>query len=608
MKKTFLRFTGSFLLLFPTLLLAQTQTNYKISFPNLVHHEAEITAEFTGVPSETLEVRMARSSPGRYALHEFAKNVYAVKATNSKGETLKITRPNLHQWNISGHDGTVKVTYTLFADRVDGTYAGVDETHAHLNAPATFMYAPVFDQKPSFVTFDIPAGKNWTIATQLKPETGKNTFSAPNFQYLMDSPTELADFMWREWPVQDQGKNKTIRFALHHNGTAAEFDKYAEETKKVVQKSQQVFGELPDFDFGTYTFIGCYVPHAAGDGMEHRNSTTLTSPRPLKTHAKDNLGTVSHEFFHAWNVERIRPQNLEPFNFADANSSDALWFAEGFTNYYGDLLLCRSGAISVDEYAKQLSSNLDNFLLLPGKDLYSPAEMSRLAPFVDAARSVDNTNRLNTYVSYYTHGDVLALALDLTLRSEFAGLSLDDFMRAVWQKYGKTQKPYVLKDLELTLAEVTKNEPFASEFFQKYIYGHAPVEFKTLLQNVGMELRPEKAKQASLGFAPLAFANNRATMQIGSLSGSPLYKAGVENEDILLKLNGKKITSAKSLENILKKHKPGDNVILEFEQRGQVKKTTVTLIENPDMEVVTIEKTGKTLSDSTKKLRDSWLK
>ncbi|MBK0402043.1 M61 family metallopeptidase [Adhaeribacter sp. BT258] len=608
MKKILLRSTASFLLLFPTLLLAQTQTNYTVSFPNLVHHEAEITAEFTGVPAEVLEVRMARSSPGRYALHEFAKNVYAVKATNSKGETLKITRPNLHQWNVTGHNGTVKITYTLFADRPDGTYAAVDETHAHLNAPATFMYAPVFDQKPSFVKFEIPAGKNWTIATQLKPETAKNTFSAPSFQYLMDSPVKIADFMWREWPVQENGKTQTIRFALHHNGSAAEFDKYVEDTKKMVQEAKDVFGELPAFDFGTYTFIGCYMPHAAGDGMEHRNSTILTSSRPLKTHAKDNLGTVSHEFFHAWNVERIRPQNLEPFNFADANSSDALWFAEGFTNYYGDLLLCRSGLLSVDDYAKVLSNNLNNFLLLPGKDLYSPAEMSRQAPFVDAARSVDNTNRLNTFVSYYTHGDVLALALDLTLRSEFAGISLDDYMRAIWQKYGKTQKPYVLKDLEQTLAELTKNESFASEFFQKYVYGHAPIDFNPLLKNAGLELRPEKPNEASLGFAPLSFASNRATMQAGSLRGSPLYQAGLENEDVLLKLDGKKITSAKTLQNILKKHKPGNKVTLEFMQRSQVKTATVTLIENPDIEVVSTEKTGKTLSESAKKLRDNWLK
>src|SRR5687767_8723265 len=233
-------------------LFAQSETRYTLAFPNAVHHEAQITAVFSGIESPVLEARMARSSPGRYALHEFAKNLYAVKAENSKGEKLEITRPNPHQWNISGHDGTVKITYTLFGDRADGTYAGIDETHAHLNAPATFLYAHGFEAKPSKVTFEIPAGKAWKIATQLKPEN-QNTFSAPNLQYLMDSPTELSDVNWQEWQVQDNGKAKTIRIALHHQGTAAEFAQFTEKTKKIIKEGQAVFGELPDFDFGTYT-------------------------------------------------------------------------------------------------------------------------------------------------------------------------------------------------------------------------------------------------------------------------------------------------------------------------------------------------------------------
>ncbi len=605
-----------FAMVSPALLFAQV-THYTVAFPNLVHHEASITVVFTGVQNPVLEARMARSSPGRYALHEFAKNVYAVKAENFKGEPLPISRPNPHQWDVSGHDGTVKITYTLFGDRTDGTYAGIDETHAHLNAPATFMYAHGFEEKPAYVNFEIPAGKTWTVATQLIPETiappsfqnSLNSFqySAPNLQYLMDSPTELADFMWREWPVTENGKTQNIRFALHHIGTAAEFDKYAEETKKMVQQAKAVFGELPTFDFGTYTFIGCYLPHAAGDGMEHRNSTILTSPAPLKTGFSGNLGTVSHEFFHAWNVERIRPQNLEPFNFAEANMSDALWFAEGFTSYYGDLLLARSGGLTREAYIKSLSATVNSFLQQPGKNYYSPVEMSIQAPFVDASRSVDPVNRLNTYVSYYTYGEVVGLALDLTIRTKFPELSLDDYMRLVWQKYGKTGKPYVLKDLEQTLAEVTKNEPFASEFFQKHIYGHAALDFKNLLSAAGLDLRPAKVKEASLGFAPLSFANNQAKMEAGSVLGSPLYLAGVEAEDLLLKLNGKKLTSAKTLAAILKKHKPGDKVTLAFEQRGQPKTVQITLIENPNLAVVPNEKAGLPLSDNAKLFREKWL-
>ncbi|HEU4451511.1 MAG TPA: hypothetical protein VFR81_00585, partial [Longimicrobium sp.] len=141
----------------------QRQVEYGISYPNAVHHEAQVTAVFRGVPAgRPLEVRMSRSSPGRYALHEFAKNVYDVKAFDGQNRPLTITRPNPHQWDVAGHDGTVRVTYTLYADRTDGTYTAFDGTHAHMNIPATFMWARGMADAPIRVTFARPAG--WRVA------------------------------------------------------------------------------------------------------------------------------------------------------------------------------------------------------------------------------------------------------------------------------------------------------------------------------------------------------------------------------------------------------------------------------------------------------------
>ncbi|GAB3820517.1 hypothetical protein GCM10028895_20890 [Pontibacter rugosus] len=257
-------------------ILAQQQVKYELSFPNAVHHEAEVKVTFSDITTDTLKVLMPRTSPGRYAIHEFAKNVYNVHAADAQGNTLQVFRPNTYEWNVLGHKGTVTISYTLFADHADGTYAGVDETHAHLNMPATLMHARNFEQAPATVTFNIPQGSNWKVATQLKQEQG-TTYSAPNFQYLMDSPTELSDFSFAEWTVNDKGKPKTIQVALHHNGTKEQFQQYVDQTKKIVAEQRAVFGELPAYDFGRYTFIGCYMPQATGDGMEHRNSTILTS-------------------------------------------------------------------------------------------------------------------------------------------------------------------------------------------------------------------------------------------------------------------------------------------------------------------------------------------
>ena len=370
-----------------TIASAQSYIKYDISFNNAVHHEAEIKVSFTKIKKGKFSFRMSRTSPGRYAIHEFAKNVYNVKATDSKGKSLKITRPNPYQWDVDNHDGTVIVTYTLFANRGGGTYAQIDETHAHLNIPATFMFAPSLKETPIQVTFN--PRKDWKIATQLKPMFD-NTYYAPNMQYFMDSPTELSNHLVRSFDVESDGEKLKVKLALHNIGTEAEADQYFESVKKVVLQQMAVFGELPKFDYGEYVFLACYVPNASGDGMEHRNSTVVTSTRTLANGGMTgNIGTVSHEFFHAWNVERIRPQSLEPFSFKEANMSGELWFAEGFTSYYTNLFLARAGLMSPESYINSLNGTFNYVWNSPGRSFFNPIEMSYQAPFVDAATSVD---------------------------------------------------------------------------------------------------------------------------------------------------------------------------------------------------------------------------
>ena len=309
-------------------------------------------------------------------------------------------KPDPYGWTVTDHDGTVTFTYTLFGDRTDGTYAGIDSRHAHLNMPATLAYAPELATRPAQVQFALLPG--WTVASQLRPDAAGTTWLAPNLQYLMDSPTSLGEQQVRTW----QEGGRTIELKVLHEGTPAELDAYADQTKKVVKEAAAIFGGLPEYDFGRYTFVANYLPQTSSDGMEHRNSTSLTSRRPLRgTGALDNLGTVSHEFFHSWNVERLRPQDLEPFDFQRANMSSNLWFAEGFTQYFGELLLRRAGVYTDTEYCQEALSGLVGAMkLAPGAARYSPVYMSQQAPFVDAAAAIDPNNRANTYLSYYYIG------------------------------------------------------------------------------------------------------------------------------------------------------------------------------------------------------------
>jgi predicted metalloprotease with PDZ domain len=585
------------------LALASAPVLYEIRFENADHHEAEVTATFAGVTEDVLELRMSRSSPGRYALHEFAKNVYRVRAEDSKERALEITRPDPHQWNVRGHDGTVVFRYTVFGDRLDGTYLAIDNTHAHLNMPATFVWARGLESRGIELTI-YPSREDFTVATQLEPTSQKNVFRARDLDYFLDSPTEIGPIHWHEWSVESNGRSQTVRLALHHLGAEDEARTFARLAQAVVEEQARIFGELPRFDYGTYTFIADYLPYASGDGMEHRNSTVLTSRAPLEDPLR-NLGTVSHEFFHAWNVERIRPRSLEPFDFERANMSGELWFAEGFTSYYDDLTLKRAGITSLDRYARDIGGALDGIVNAPGRGFFSPVEMSMQAPFVDAAVSIDPTNRENTYASYYPYGAVLALGLDLSIRERYPERSLDDVMRAAWLAHGRNEVPYTLEDLEGILGEVTDPD-FAAAFFGEFVRKGDLPDFERLLALAGLELKRPGADEPWLG-ASLSMTAEGARIESRPLLGSPLYEAGAELGDVVQAIGGVPIDSGTNVEELLARSKVSARCRIAFEKRGEAREREVVLKGDPRLEVVPFERSGREVTKSIVGFRERWL-
>ena len=552
---------------------------YEISFPNATHHEAEIRVTFDGVGADPLEIRMSRTSPGRYALHEFAKNVYDFRATGADGRSVEVTRPDNHQWDVHGHGGSVTVTYTLYGDRADGTYAGIDRTHAHLNMPATFVWARGLEQRPVELTVRVPEASDWRVATQLAPTNDPVRFTASDLQYFLDSPTEVSDHWRSSWDLEGQ----SIGVALHHAGTDAEAAEYAVAVRAIVGASRDVYGALPRFDEGTYTFLACYLPWASGDGMEHRNSTVLTSSGSLAENMTGLLGTVAHEFFHAWNVERIRPASLEPFDFEAANMSRELWFAEGFTSYFDDLILWRAGVIDEAAFAERMGGIANSVVNAPGRRFHSPVEMSMQAPFVDAATSVDPTNGANTFLSYYTWGSAVALGLDLTLRTRFEGLTLDHLMREMWSAHGVVPDPYDVADIEAALAGVTGDAAFARDYFDRYVRGRDVPDFAALLDRAGIELARARPGAAWIGGSQLSFEEGGAVLTGATLIGAPLYEAGLDRGDRIVLLDGRPLRSRDDLASVLAAHLPGDVVDIRFAGRGATRDTTLSLAEDPTL-------------------------
>lgn len=590
------------LLLAAVPLLAQKSVRYELRFPNAPHHEAEIRATFRGVPEGSLAIRMSRSSPGRYALHEFAKNVYGVRASDGEGRSLEITRPDPYGWNVSGHHGTVVFEYTLFGDRIDGTYAAIDPTHAHLNLPATLAWARGYEHSPASLHFDMPAGSNWRAATELAAEPD-GSWSAPNLEQLMDAPVELSAHVQPEWTID----GKLFRLALHHRGTDTEAAAFAEMCKAVVLEEAGVFGGLPDYDTGSYTFLIDYLPWAGGDGMEHRDSTVITSASDLKTSSSRLIGTVSHEFFHSWNVRRIRPRSLEPFDFERADMSGELWFAEGFTNYYGILTLERAGFSTLDEFADDMGAAVNRVLTSPGRKVHSVVGMSRLAPFVDAANSIDPKNLENTFISYYIYGQALAFGIDLAIRERFPGKSLDDWMRAMWREHPDIDRPYTLEDLQKTLGEVT-DPNFAAGIFQRHIYGMEPVDYAAVAARAGLLLRQKQPAAIWLGASKLEYSKDGVQISSRTLRDSTLYNAGLDDGDRILRWQNKSINDAAALQNWLAKRTAGERVSLRVRQRSGVEKTVeVVLVADPSLELVTYESAHMPVTPEMSQLRAAWL-
>jgi predicted metalloprotease with PDZ domain len=351
--------------------------------------------------------------------------------------------------------------------------------------------------------------------------------------------------------------------------------------------------------------------------MEHRNSTIITSSRSLRNDHDGLIDTVAHEFFHCWNVERIRPRSLEPFDFERANMSGELWLAEGFTQYYGPLALSRAGLADLQTTADRLGELVSAIAVNPGREVRSVEEMSRMAPFTDGGRTNDPTNWGNTVVSYYPFGGAIALAMDLSLRDRSNGrVTLDDFMRAMWRVHGKpggaregyVDRPYTIDDAEARLAEVSGDRGFAREFFARYVHGREIADYTRLLLGAGLVLRKENPGQAWWGDLRVEYRSGAVRVGVRPLSNTPAYAAGLDLDDELRQVDGTRVGSADDLAAVMKRHKPGDRISVVYADRSGIPKSTeVTLAEDPRLEIVPGEAAGARPTAEQRAFRASWL-
>ena len=583
---------------------------YRITIPEPQHHWMQVEAAFTELSAAPLELRMSVSSPGRYSLHDFAKNVYDVHAVGPDGRELTLSRPDPSGWTVAEHGAAVTVRYKVFGDRIDGTYLAIDTAHLHMNMPAAIMWARGLDDRPLTLTLTQPAGavRPWTVATQLHAGSTPLQFTAPNLQYLIDSPAEFGPVTMRQFV----SGGRTFRFAAHQTGTDGDLDRLLQDVQRIVREEGAVFGEFPEYEPGYYTFLADYQPNADEDGMEHRNSTVMTSSATIRGDRTRLLDTVAHEFFHCWNVERIRPSDLEPFDLDRPNMSGELWLAEGFTQYYGPLVLQRSGLVNTDYTRQTFAGLVDLVVTSPARSVRSAVEMSRMAVFTDAGRPLDRTNWGNTVISYYPFGAAIALALDLSLRERSAGaVTLDDFMRAMWKTHGRpggtregyVDRPYTMADAEASLAGIS-DRAFARDFFSRYIEGRDAADYARLLEPAGFIVRKRDAGRAWWGDVHMDAHVDGGRISMDVPADTPAYAAGLDRDDVVTRIGGYRVTSQEEANGAIARLNPGDTVPVKYVDRTGAPKTgMMTLVENPHLEIVD----APSLSAAQRAFREHWL-
>ncbi len=471
--------------------------------------DVEIKVE-RGAGGGAVEFQMPRWSPGRYSVYDFAKNVQEVRASGRCGPAERCgsreypaRRVDSQTWSVSANGSPeIKFTYKVFADDLSGTFSQLDERHANVNGGSVFMYVAGHKQDP--VTLQVAAPAGWRVVHgHAKADGAEREWEFANYDLLIDTPAEAGP----DWTIDEfKVDGKTYRVVLHAvGGDGGRRADLARDLERIVRAETAMWNGAPDYD--AYTFIFHFDQNLPrGDGMEHLNSTQIITRRSLAdARAYDEaVDTAAHEFFHVWNVKRLRPAELGPWDFTRPVATRSLWIAEGVTNYYGRLMQRRAGLWDDARLYVELAAQIGVIENAPGSRHLSAEEASLIAPFTDRAVHYQRTNLAQTTYSYYDKGETLGLTLDLLIRARTGGAkSLDDVLRRMYEEfyvkspaagYYLRGRGYTGADFERAVSEVAGAS--FSQFFEHHVRAPLRPPYEDALAAVGLRLSKTGAKDA----------------------------------------------------------------------------------------------------------------
>ena len=557
--------------------------------------------------------------PGSYMIREFARNIVTIRA-QAGGHDVALTKLNKDTWKAAPCSGALTLSYEVYAWDLSVRAAHLDQTHGFFNGPSVFLRVVGQEDLPH--TLEIrraadAACRNWQVATALPAlkaaRNGFGSYVAANYDELIDHPVEMGTFELGSFSAHG------VRHEVAITGRVPNLDmkRLCADLKKICEAQIALFEpETLRAPMKRYVFLVMAVGEGYG-GLEHRASTALLCGRndlPVKGKPEMSdgyrgfLGLCSHEYFHTWHVKRIKPDVFVPYDLQSENYTPLLWLFEGFTSYYDDLMLVRSGVIDVPAYLKQVQRTVNNVLRSSGRFKQSVADASFDA-WIKYYRQDENAP--NALVNYYTKGALVALALDLTLREQSGGKrSLDDVMRTLWQRYGRdfyargsVQRGVSAAEVEALIGEVSGLK--LKRFFDRYVRGTDDLPLAKLLAPFGIEFSDERKKrQPSLDVRVASATTRGSECKLAHVyEGGAAHQAGLSANDVIIALDGLKVTGS-NLDALLARYAVGDAVTLHAFRRDELMTFEATLLGDaaPQPKLEVKKRTAKEV-----RAQDSWL-
>ena len=553
--------------------------SYTVSMPKPATHllEVEMHLSWAQMPDKA-ELKMPVWTPGSYLVREYARHVQDFGVKDSAGKSLTWNKINKNTWQVDSKGAKeLVVTYRVYSNELTVRTNELNDEHAFWNNAALLLFPKGQLKAPSTVKV-VPFG-DWKVATGLPKVAGQdNTFRAPDFDVLYDSPFEVSNFKEISFTVQ----GKPHRYVITGEGNY-DLKALARDSAKIFEEGYKIFGELP---YDDYTII---VNLRGGGGLEHLNSTALQWNRfGFKPAARYRafLGLVAHEVFHLWNVKRIRPDSLGPFDYENENYTKLLWVAEGMTAYYEGILLRRAGLMSDKEVLGARAGIITALQARPGRFETSLEEASMDA-WIKYYRQDENA--VNNQISYYDKGELVNMMLDLTIRAASNGTrSSDDVLRHLYNDFYKKGRNFTPEDFQKA-AEAAAGKGL-DDFFAKYVRGEADIDYDAILNPFGLRVsvsQPGKGK-AYIG-ADTAEENGRLNIR-GVTAGTPAYDQGLNTGDQIVAIDGYR-ASTQFLQMYLNEKKPGDKVTLSVFRFDQLREMEFVLGSNDrsDYSIVTVD-------------------